>query len=336
MLADNGRNGTGRMRAWRAVRSRPWRRAAVPGAVVSVFATLLPAAQPQPPPPEPRVGVLPDPCFENPDTWRGNAWAWRSYDFGQLCQYRLENARLPPASAARAVFIGDSITESWRGADPQLFTNDTLNRGISGQTSEQMLVRFRADVIELKPRVVHIMAGINDVAGNNGPTSLAIIEGNIRTMVEQALLHHIRVVLATIPPSARIPWRTELEHPAETIATINKWLRDYAQCEHLVFADYTTVLGDPRGGIKPGLSTDGVHPSPAGYAAMTPLARAALARAMVQPAPAASAPSPGCGENLPLPQRPLAGDFDSAAVSGPAVPPRTEARPPQRSKGTDT
>lgn len=257
----------------------------------------LAAAQPAPqqPQPAPRVGVVTDPCFGNPDNWRGNPDAWRFFDWGQRCHYWIENARLPPPSAARAVFIGDSITESWRGADPQLFTNDTLNRGISGQTSEQMLVRFRSDVIELMPRVVHILAGINDVAGNNGPTSLALIEGNIRSMVEAALLHHIRVVLADIPPATRIPWRSEIERPAHTIAALNTWLREYAQCRHLVFVDYAAALGDGHGGVKPGLLTDSLHPSAAGYSVMGPLARAALARAMLQPAPAGVPPGADCG-----------------------------------------
>jgi len=237
----------------------------------------------------PRVGVLADPCFENPDTWQGNLDAWRTYDWSQRCRYWHENMHLSPASTARVVFIGDSITEAWREADPQLFTNDTVNRGIGGQTSEQMLVRFRSDVIELNPRVVHIMAGTNDVAGNNGPTSLAVFQGNIRSMVEEARLHQIRVVLASVPPSARIPWRTEIERPADTIAAMNRWLREYARCEHLVFVDYTAVLDDGRGGIKPGLSTDGVHPTHAGYAAMGPLARAAIARAISESLPSVPA-----------------------------------------------
>jgi lysophospholipase L1-like esterase len=261
--------------------------------------TNLPAREPAPPEaehpqaaPPPKVGVRADPCAENPDSWQGNRDAWRTYDWSQRCHYWHENSRLPPASVARVVFIGDSITESWRQADLQLFTGDTLNRGISGQTSEQMLVRFRWDVTALGPAIVHIMAGTNDVAGNNGPTSLAIFQGNVRSMVEAALLHQIRVVLASVPPAARIPWRPELERPAETIAAMNGWLREYAQCQHLTFVDYAGVLGDGTGGIKPGLSDDGVHPTPAGYTAMGPLARAAIARAMSQPLPS---PTPKCG-----------------------------------------
>jgi lysophospholipase L1-like esterase len=238
--------------------------------------------------------VLADPCVEGPDTWQGNPDAWRALDWGQRCRYWRENRRLPSASPALVVFIGDSITEAWKEADPQLFSVGTLNRGIGGQSSDQMLVRFRSDVLELEPRVVHIMAGINDVAGNTGPTSLAFMQGNIKSMVEEALLHHIRVVIASIPPAAHIPWRAAIEQPALTIADMNRWLRGYARCEHVEFADYAAVLGDGRGGIKPELSSDGVHPTPAGYAVMTPLARAAIARALAKPVPEGR-PRTDCG-----------------------------------------
>jgi len=262
------------------------------------LAALLPAAQAQEkvpqPSAQPRVGVLADPCLEDPDTWRGNPDAWRELDWGQRCRYWRENTRLVAAGTARVVFIGDSITEAWGQADPQLFTHGILNRGIGGQTSDQMRVRFRSDVIDLEPRVVHIMAGTNDVAGNTGPTSLAFVQGNIRSMVEEALLHHIRVVIAAIPPAAHIPWRGEIERPDLTIAAMGEWLRAYARCQHVEFVDYGAVLGDGRGGIKPGLSFDGLHPTPAGYALMTPVARAAVARALSQPAPAK--PRIGCGK----------------------------------------
>ncbi len=241
--------------------------------------------QPPQPPEALPVGVVPDPCAQGPDNWQGNPEAWRIYDWSQRCRYWQENAHLPPASTERVVFIGDSLTEAWREADPELFTKDTLNRGISGQTSDQMLLRFRSDVIDLGPGVVHIMAGINDVAGNAGPTSVAIFQSNIRSMVEAALLHHIRVVLASILPADLIPWRSEIANPAQTIAVMNHWLRSYAQCEHLVFVDYAAALDDGQGGMNPGLSTDGLHPAGPGYAVMTPLARAAIAQARSQPVP---------------------------------------------------
>jgi len=254
------------------------------GAACALTALWLTAqAQPQAPA-EPQVGVLTDPCAEDPDKWRGNPEAWRELDWGQRCRYFRQNLHLAASAGARVVFIGDSITESWADADPGLFANGFVNRGISGQTSDQMLVRFRSDVIALEPLVVHIMAGTNDVAGNMGPTSLGIIEGNIRSMVEQALLHHIRVVIASVPPATHIPWRAQIERPDIVIARLNGWLRDYARCQRAVFVDYAAVLGDGHGGMKGEFSPDGVHPNPAAYAAMTPLARAAIARAMAQPA----------------------------------------------------
>jgi lysophospholipase L1-like esterase len=204
---------------------------------------------------------------------------WRALDWGQRCRYWRENADLPPPSRARVVFLGDSITEAWKASDPLLFLHDILDRGISGQTTAQMLVRFRTDVIELRPRVVHIMAGTNDIAGNTGPTSLALIERNIESMVEQAQCHHIQVMLASIPPAARIPWSPRVA-PAENIVAINRWLRNYAKRQRIVFVDYYAVLSDDRGGFKASLSDDGVHPNAAGYIAMGPLARAGLKRVM--------------------------------------------------------
>lgn len=157
---------------------------------------------------------------------------WLAVDWGQVCRYQQENAALPPPSPARVVFLGDSITEAWKSEDPAFFDRDRLDRGIGGQTTAQMLVRFRADVLALRPAIVHIMAGTNDIAGNTGPTSLAIIQGNFMSMVEQARAHGIRVVLASIPPAARIGWRPELA-PAPSIRAMNAWLKHYAAREHL-------------------------------------------------------------------------------------------------------
>lgn len=203
----------------------------------------------------------------------------RDSDFPNLCKYQADNAALPAPSNRRIVFIGDSITELWGLDVPELFTGDTINRGISGQTTEQMLVRFRADVIALKPKVVHILAGTNDIAGNTGPTSLAWIEANIETMVDLARAHGIAIVLAAIPPAAKFGWRPEIG-PAVTIAAYNYWLRDYAARRHLVFVDYHAPLDDGRGGFAARLTTDGVHPNAAGYAVMTGRARQAIAQAV--------------------------------------------------------
>jgi lysophospholipase L1-like esterase len=196
-------------------------------------------------------------------------------DFFGVCRYRDENAKLGPATRSRVVFFGDSITELWRAADPELFSGETLNRGISGQTTAQMLGRFRHDVIALQPRVVHIMAGTNDLAGNTGPTTPAWIQANIRSMVELARANRIGVVLAAVPPALHFNWRPAIK-PAAHVKALNDWLKEYAASEKLGFVDYGAVLGDGSGAMKAQLTSDGVHPNPAAYQLMRPLADGAL------------------------------------------------------------
>ena len=260
-----------------------WLGAASPG-----FADELPS-----PPAAPAVGVLADPCAGVPiaptaahqataDPYQSWMHEWLGLDWGQKCRYRRENAALPPASSHRVVFLGDSITESWASLEPDFFVNDLLDRGISGQTTAQMLVRLRVDVLDLHPAAVHIMAGTNDVAGNTGPTSLTDIQGNIASMVEQARAHGARVILASIPPAAAIPWRPQLQ-PMPAIAAMNEWLSRYAAREHLVYVDYYRVLSDGHGGLRADFSEDGVHPNAAGYAAMRPLASTAIRQALAEP-----------------------------------------------------
>jgi lysophospholipase L1-like esterase len=204
-------------------------------------------------------------------------------DWAQLLHYRDENLKLPPASPAvpRVIFIGDSITQSWHLPDLGLTRLDVLNRGISGQTTPQMLVRFQQDVVRLRPAVVHILAGTNDFAENTGPTTLAAIEDNFRSMVEIAQANHIRVVLASVLPTVDFPWRRGLQ-PAPRITALNAWLRDYARQHKLVYVDYYSALADAAGGLKSSLSEDGVHPNPAGYAVMKPLARQSVTQALGQ------------------------------------------------------
>jgi lysophospholipase L1-like esterase len=193
-------------------------------------------------------------------------------DWAGLCRYRRDNdAIVASGKSPKAVFFGDSITENWVLGDPGLFGADVVGRGIGGQTSAQMLVRFRSDVIDLRPRVVQILAGTNDIAGNRGPTSERDFQNNIMAMVELARAHRIRVVLASIPPAARFFWRPEVA-PGPQIARLNTWLRDYARRERLTFIDYHAMLAGPEGAMRPGLSLDGVHPNRDGYALMRPLA----------------------------------------------------------------
>ncbi|GGA02560.1 lipase [Dyella caseinilytica] len=202
-------------------------------------------------------------------------------DFGDLCRYRDANAALPQASSHRVVFMGDSITEAWGTGDPKLFTDDVIDRGVSGQTTPQMVLRFQADVVDLKPAVVHILAGTNDIAGNTGPTSLGAIENNIKTMVELARANHIRVILASLTPVARYPWRPSVT-PIESIKALNDWIEAYADKEGLVYVNYFTPLDDGHRGFKAKLAIDGVHPNPAGYAVMSELAKTAISQAHSQ------------------------------------------------------
>jgi lysophospholipase L1-like esterase len=195
-------------------------------------------------------------------------------DWAFLDRYRQENLALKDDSS-RVVFMGDSITEGWAGT-PFISANPHfVGRGIGGQTTEQMLVRFRADVIELKPKLVHIMGGTNDVAGNNGPESDQDIEAAIASMVDLALANRIRVVLASIPPAADFHWRPGLD-PATRIRRLNEWLKAYAVQAGITYVDYWPVLATETGGMKAGFSSDGVHPNSAGYKAMEPVAQAAI------------------------------------------------------------
>ncbi len=201
-------------------------------------------------------------------------------DWASLCRYRAENAALHRSTAPRVVFMGDSITEFWKVAHPDFFPDNYLNRGVSGQTTGQMLVRFRQDVIALKPAVVHILAGTNDFAGNGGPTTLEAIRNNIASMIDLAQSNDIRVVLGSVPPAGAFPWRPTVLEPAEHIVELNEWLRRFARERSLIYVDYHEPLADERDAMKQTFSNDGVHPNRDGYSAMEPLARHAIEQAL--------------------------------------------------------
>jgi len=201
-------------------------------------------------------------------------------DWPNLCRYKEANAAaLRSAQRLTAVFMGDSITEGWVAGDPALFTNGVVGRGISAQTSPQMLVRFRQDVVALAPRVVHIMVGTNDIAGNTGPATPQDFKNNVLAMIDLARANGIAVVLAGVPPSRQLYWRGDLD-PRSWIRELNDWLRTTADAQGLVFVDYATVLADADGGLRAELGNDGVHPNRTGYAAMRPLAEGALTAAL--------------------------------------------------------
>ncbi|HEX6060281.1 MAG TPA: SGNH/GDSL hydrolase family protein [Gemmatimonadaceae bacterium] len=203
-------------------------------------------------------------------------------DWASLERFREENARLgaPAPGEHRVVFMGNSITEGWAPHFPAMFPGKPyIARGISGQTTPQLLVRFRQDVIALRPDVVVILAGTNDIAGNTGPSTLGMIEDNIASMAELAQANGIRVVLASVLPAFDYPWRPGLE-PAPKIVALNAWMREWAARHGAVYLDFHGAMRDGRDGLRPELTYDGVHPNEAGYRAMAPLAERAIAEAL--------------------------------------------------------
>jgi lysophospholipase L1-like esterase len=205
-------------------------------------------------------------------------------DWAQLCRYKAENAALHRPTGPRVVFMGDSITEFWKLAHPDFFGESYIDRGISGQTTAQMLVRFRQDVIALKPAVVHILGGTNDIAGNGGPTTPEAIKNNIASMVDLAIANEIRVVLGSVPPAGMFPWRPSVQDAGQHIVEMNEWLRRFARERNLIYVDYHEPLADERDAMKQTFSNDGVHPNRDGYSVMEPLARHAIEQALASAA----------------------------------------------------
>jgi len=219
-----------------------------------------------------------DPCASLKEDQQ--AMESRLRDWPDLAKYREDDAKLgPPAKGeSRVVFLGDSITEFWTLSD-SFHGKPYVNRGISGQTTPQILLRFRQDVIALRPEVVVILAGTNDIAENTGPITLAAIEDNLTSMVDLAKRNGIRVVLASLLPALQYPWRADIR-PVEKIRALNDWMKDYAAKEGLVFLDYHSAMANDKRGLKTELSEDGVHPNQAGYAVMAPLAEKAIGAAL--------------------------------------------------------
>ncbi|NCC59665.1 MAG: acylhydrolase [Verrucomicrobiae bacterium] len=204
-------------------------------------------------------------------------------DWANLNRFREDNARLGSARTCddRVVFMGNSITQGWIDRVPEFFADRPyINRGIGGQTTPQMLVRFRQDVIHLWPKVVVILAGVNDIAGNTGPSTLEMIEDNIHSMTELAQVHGIQVVLCSVLPAYDFPWRPGKE-PATKIVELNQRIQKYAGEKGAVYCDFFTALADERDGLPEALSEDGVHPNREGYAIMAPIVENAIARALL-------------------------------------------------------
>ena len=207
-------------------------------------------------------------------------------DWPNLARYDKDNQTVgsPAKNEQRVVFMGDSITDSWDNPSNGGFFpgKPYVNRGISGQTTPQMLVRFRRDVIELKPKVVVILAGTNDLAGNTGPTTVEAIEDNLKSMAELANANRIRVVLASVMPVSDYEMRDgkqlvqTVRRPPEKILALNNWLQEFARANNHTYLDYFSAMVDAKGFLKDELSNDGLHPNVQGYAVMAPLAEAAI------------------------------------------------------------
>lgn len=199
-------------------------------------------------------------------------------DWAQYGRYAGQNASV--AEPVEAVFMGNSITDFWIADDPEFFArNGFLDRGISGQTTLEMLARFRRDVIDLHPKAVVILAGINDIAQNQGPIALENVFGNIVSMCELARFNRIRVVLCSVLPCARCAWRPEIE-PAPLVARLNEMLRTYAAEQKIPYVDYHAAFADENGGLDERFSRDGCHPTLYGYTRMEPLVAAGINKAL--------------------------------------------------------
>jgi len=249
------------------------------GLLPTAALTAQDAGKPLPPAPAPALTASGHPTN---DYWTAHDKQMLT-DFGWLARFKEADLALAPPAADenRVVFMGDSITQGWKieGPDGYFPGKPYINRGISGQTTPQMLVRFRQDVIDLKPKVVVILAGINDIAGNTGPMTLEQTEDNLASMAELATANHIRVVMCSIMPAYDFPWSPGMV-PAPKVVAVNIWMKAYAAQKRYVYVDFHSAMKDERDGLPPTLSHDGVHPLPAGYQLMAPLVEAGIEKAL--------------------------------------------------------
>jgi lysophospholipase L1-like esterase len=223
-----------------------------------------------------------EPTSEQKEAWRKAQEEQLHNDWANFGRFREENKQInmPAAGEKRVVFMGNSITEGWIRIDPGFFSGKPyINRGISGQTTPQMLVRFKPDVINLKPSVVVILAGINDIAGNTGPSTLEMIEDNLSSMAEIAQANKIAVVLSSVLPAYDFPWHPGLQ-PAEKVVQLNAWIKNYAMTHKCIYLDYFTPMSDEKHALKKSYTEDGVHPTLAGYKIMEPLVEEAIQKAL--------------------------------------------------------
>ena len=203
----------------------------------------------------------------------------KSLDWANLARYEDDNLKvgLPKKDERRVVFMGDSITEEWSNLYPEYFTEKGyINRGIGGQTTPQMLIRFKPDVVDLKPEIVVVLAGTNDIAGNTGPSNAKMITDNIFSMAEIAKAYQMKVVLSSILPVYEYDWAREIKDPPSTIQAVNDALKQYASNYGLIYLDYFSSMVDERQGLNSDYTSDGVHPNESGYILMSSLAEEVL------------------------------------------------------------
>lgn len=196
-----------------------------------------------------------------------------------LKRYEKDNAGLsePAKKEKRVVFIGNSITEGWVNQRPDFFKNNNyVGRGISGQTSPQLLSRFRQDVINLKPKAVVINIGTNDIAGNTGPYDAEFTLGNIKSMAELAKANGIKVILSSVTPAGEYPWRKEIKNVPDKIKALNKEIEAYAKKNKFAYIDYFSLMCDESGALRSTLGADGVHPNQEGYVIMETIAKSVI------------------------------------------------------------
>lgn len=235
-------------------------------------------------PSTPLTAAIPSSGFSGLDHYRASRVSIYLDDYGQLARYRDANTALKPPTPGenRVVFFGDSITDMWR-LDESFPNKPYVNRGISGQTTSQMLVRFRQDVINRQPRAVVILAGTNDIAGNTGPINNEDIEANLADLAELAKSHNVQVIFSSIlPVNNYTPSSQEFyaSRPSDRIIALNTWMKDYCAKSGVIYLDYYTAVVDPKGMLRRDLADDGLHPNKAGFAVMAPLAEKAIETAL--------------------------------------------------------
>ena len=228
--------------------------------------------------------AIPSTGFAGLDQYRTSRIAVFTDDFGQLARYRAANAALKPPSPDenRVVFFGDSITDIWK-LEESFPGKPYINRGIGGQTTPQMLVRFRQDVIDLQPKVVVILAGTNDIAGNTGPMRLEDIEADYASMAELARASNIRIIFSSVLPVHNYTPKAQdffAQRSPEKILVLNRWLKNYCVANHFVYLDYFGAMVDDKGLLKKDLADDGLHPNKAGFIIMAPMAEKAIGKAL--------------------------------------------------------